>query len=77
MHLRARGDLLGGEISILASIFKYLYLNYLQEANEVCWDEPREQCTEQKVRVARKWCPDNSGSTSGGKGGLLGGKNLF
>merc|ERR1712142_319124 len=23
---------------------------------ESCWDEPREQCTEQRVKVARKWC---------------------
>merc|ERR1711868_152740 len=23
---------------------------------ESCWDEPRGQCTEQRVKVARKWC---------------------
>ena len=28
----------------------------LQSVEETCWDEPREQCTEQRVKVARKWC---------------------
>lgn len=24
--------------------------------NQVCWEEPREHCTEQKMKVAKKWC---------------------
>jgi len=30
--------------------------NCVRSVEETCWDEPREQCTEQRVKVARKWC---------------------
>merc|ERR1712227_191836 len=30
--------------------------NCVRSGAETCWDEPREQCTEQRVKVARKWC---------------------
>ena len=28
----------------------------LQSVEETCWDEPREQCTEEKIQVPKKWC---------------------
>merc|ERR1712012_922412 len=27
--------------------------------NEVCWEEPREHCTEQKMKVAKRWCRED------------------
>merc|ERR1711981_642376 len=27
--------------------------------HESCWDEPREHCTEKKIKVAKKWCVEN------------------
>merc|ERR1712050_326862 len=27
--------------------------------HESCWDEPREHCTEKKIKVAKKWCVEH------------------
>ena len=42
-------------------LYGYLHL-YLQVPNEVCWEEPREHCTEQKMKVAKKWCVEEDDS---------------
>ena len=37
----------------------FLFTFYLQTYHESCWDEPREHCTEKKIKVAKKWCVEN------------------
>ena len=44
---------------------KILIVLYFKVANEVCWEEPREICTEQKMKVAKKWCVEDDNQKKG------------